>query len=128
MPRLRDCGRRRLAGCDANGQGFFGKAALFKHIPVYYPDQVDVVGGAVGAIGGLGGFVLPLAFGLMNDLSDVWTSCFMLLFAIAAVNLLWMHFAIRRQERAAAPELVDFRFLPELRATSELGKQPYGRA
>ena len=88
MPRLRDCGRRRLAGCDANGQGFFGKAALFKHIPVYYPDQVDVVGGAVGAIGGLGGFVLPLAFGLMNDLSDVWTSCFMLLFAIAAVNLL----------------------------------------
>jgi hypothetical protein len=49
----------------------------------------------------------------------------MLLFAIAAVNLLWMHFAIRRQERAAAPELVDFRFLPELRATSELGgKQP----
>jgi NNP family nitrate/nitrite transporter-like MFS transporter len=46
------------------------------------------VGGAVGAIGGLGGFVLPLAFGLMNDLSDVWTSCFMLLFAIAAVNLL----------------------------------------
>ena len=125
MPRLRDCGRRRLAGCDANGQGFFGKAALFKHIPVYYPDQVDVVGGAVGAIGGLGGFVLPLAFGLMNDLSDVWTSCFMLLFAIAAVNLLWTHFAIRRQERAAAPELVDFRFLPELRATSELGgKQP----
>ena len=87
---------------------------LFKHIPVYYPDQVDVVGGAVGAIGGLGGFVLPLAFGLMNDLSDVWTSCFMLLFAIAAVNLLWMHFAIRRQERAAGPELVDFRFLPEI--------------
>ena len=46
------------------------------------------MGGAVGAIGGLDGFVLPLAFGLMNDLSDVWTSCFMLLFAIAAVNLL----------------------------------------
>lgn len=83
------------------------------------------MGGAVGAIGGLDGFVLPLALGLMNDLSDVWTSCFMLLFAIAAVNLLWMHFAIRRQERAPAPELVDFRFLPELRATSELGgKQP----
>jgi MFS transporter, NNP family, nitrate/nitrite transporter len=38
------------------------------------------VGGAVGAIGGLGGFLLPLAFGLMNDIADVWTSCFMLLF------------------------------------------------
>ena len=100
--------------------GFFmalGKAAVFKHIPVYYPDQVGVVGGAVGAIGGLGGFVLPLTFGLMTDLADVWTSCFMLLFGIASVNLFWMHFAIRRQERAAAPEIADFRFLPELQPT-----------
>ena len=108
--------------------GFFmalGKAAVFKHIPVYYPDQVGVVGGAVGAIGGLGGFVLPLAFGLMTDFADVWTSCFMLLFGIASVNLVWMHFAIRRQERAVAPEIADFRFLPELQPTSELGgKQP----
>jgi NNP family nitrate/nitrite transporter-like MFS transporter len=102
-----------------------GKAAVFKHIPVYYPDQVGVVGGAVGAIGGLGGFVLPLAFGLMNDCTDVWTSCFMLLFGIASVNLLWMHFAIRRQERAVAPEIADYRFLPELQPTSELdGNQP----
>ena len=108
--------------------GFFmalGKAAVFKHIPVYYPDQVGVVGGAVGAIGGLGGFVLPLTFGLMTDLADVWTSCFMLLFGIASVNLFWMHFAIRRQEWAAAPEIADFRFLPELQPTSELSeKQP----
>ena len=101
-----------------------GKAAVFKHIPVYFPDRVGVVGGAVGAIGGLGGFVLPLAFGLMNDFADVWTSCFMLLFGIASVNLVWMHFAIRRQERAAAPEIADFRFLPDLQSTSELsGKQ-----
>ena len=108
-------------------QGFFmalGKAAVFKHIPVYFPDQVGVVGGAVGAIGGLGGFVLPLAFGVMNDLAGVWTSCFMLLFAIASVNLLWMHFAIRRQERAAAPEIADFRFLPELQPSlQEAGRE-----
>ena len=102
-----------------------GKAAVFKQIPFYYSDQVDVVGGAVGAIGGLGAFVLPLAFGLMNDVADVWTSCFMLLFGIASVNLLWMHFAIRRQERAAVPEIADFRFLPALQPSSELGrKQP----
>ena len=72
-------------------QGLFmalGKAAVFKHIPAYYPDQVGVVGGAVGAIGGLGGFVLPLAFGVMNDLADIWTSCFMLLFGLASVTLL----------------------------------------
>ena len=64
--------------------GFFmslGKAAVYKHIPVYYPDHVGAVGGLVGMIGGLGGFVLPIAFGVMNDLTGVWTSCFMLLFA-----------------------------------------------
>ncbi|MCB1404032.1 MAG: MFS transporter, partial [Rhodobacteraceae bacterium] len=46
--------------------GFFmslGKAAVYKHIPVYYPEHVGAVGGLVGMIGGLGGFVLPIIFG-----------------------------------------------------------------
>jgi NNP family nitrate/nitrite transporter-like MFS transporter len=82
--------------------GFFmslGKAAVYKHIPVYYPDNVGSVGGLVGMIGGLGGFVLPIAFGVMNDLTGIWTSCFMLLFLIAGVSLVWMHLAIRRMEQ-----------------------------
>ena len=84
--------------------GFFmslGKAAVYKHIPVYYPDNVGSVGGLVGMIGGLGGFVLPIAFGALNDLTGIWTSCFMLLFLIAAGSLVWMHFAIQRMEREA---------------------------
>ena len=64
-----------------------GKAAVFKHIPVYYPKDVGAVGGLVGMIGGLGGFVLPIAFGVLNDLTGIWTSCFMLLFAIAVGSL-----------------------------------------
>ena len=79
--------------------GFFmslGKAAVYKHIPVYYPDNVGSVGGLVGMIGGLGGFVLPIAFGVLNDLTGIWTSCFMLLFLVAGGSLIWMHFAIRR--------------------------------
>lgn len=79
--------------------GFFmslGKAAVYKHIPVYYPQSVGAVGGLVGMIGGLGGFVLPILFGLLNELTGVWTSCFMLLFALVVVSLVWMHLAIRR--------------------------------
>ncbi len=79
-----------------------GSAAVFRHIPVYYPNHVGPVGGAVGMIGGLGGFVLPIAFGALNDLTGVWTSCFTLLFLIAAANLMWMHAAILRIDRAAA--------------------------
>ncbi|MBX3524370.1 MAG: MFS transporter, partial [Xanthobacteraceae bacterium] len=87
--------------------GFFmslGKAAVFKHIPVYYPNNVGAVGGLVGMIGGLGGFVLPIAFGVLNDLTGIWTSCFMLLFVIASGSLIWMHFAIRNMESSVAAE------------------------
>jgi NNP family nitrate/nitrite transporter-like MFS transporter len=90
--------------------GFFmslGKAAVFKHIPVYYPKDVGAVGGLVGMIGGLGGFVLPIAFGMMNDLTGIWTSCFMLLFLVVSASLVWMHFAIRQMERDAAGKALD---------------------
>ncbi|GFO82528.1 MFS transporter [Methyloceanibacter sp.] len=90
--------------------GFFmslGKAAVYKYIPIYYSDHVGAVGGLVGMIGGLGGFVLPIAFGVMADLTNIWTSCFMLLFLIVAVSLGWMMFSIRQMEHRAAGEVLD---------------------
>ncbi len=101
--------------------GFFmslGKAAVYKHIPVYYPGRVGSVGGVVGLIGGMGGFVLPIAFGAMNDLVGVWTSCFMLMFLVATVSLVWMHAAIRQMEHATHPALRESRDLPEAGALS----------
>ena len=97
--------------------GFFmamGKAAIYKHIPVYYPDNVGSVAGIVGLIGGLGGFFLPICFGILNDLTNVWTSCFMLLFVLVSTALTWMHFAIRRMERKKHPSLREPAYLPEL--------------
>ena len=95
--------------------GFFmalGKAAVYKHIPVYYPQNVGAVGGLVGMIGGLGGFVLPVAFGALFDLTGLWTSCFMLLFLLVAVSLAWMHFSIRHMEQEAVAGAL--RTLPQL--------------
>jgi MFS transporter, NNP family, nitrate/nitrite transporter len=98
--------------------GFFmslGKAAVYKHIPVYYPDNVGAVGGLVGMIGGLGGFVLPIAFGVLLDLTGVYTSSFALLFVIVAISLTWMHLSIRAMERSAQGEALDrLPALPEL--------------
>ena len=98
--------------------GFFmalGKAAVYKHIPVYYPNHVGAVGGLVGMIGGLGGFLLPILFGVLLDLTGLWTSCFMALFVIVAVSLIWMHFTIRQMERAAAgPVLAALPPFPEM--------------
>lgn len=103
--------------------GFFmslGMAAVFKHIPVYYPQNVGAVGGVVGMVGGLGGFILPIAFGLLNDLTGIWTSTFMLLFAISSLALIWMHVAVRAMEREVfAPELKTLPELPEMREVHE---------
>jgi NNP family nitrate/nitrite transporter-like MFS transporter len=76
-----------------------GKAAVYKHIPTYYPKSVGAVGGLVGMIGGLGGFILPIAFGALNELTGMWTSCFMLLFMVVSACFLWMQITIRRMAR-----------------------------
>ena len=101
--------------------GFFmslGKAAVYKHIPVYYPDQVGTVGGMVGMVGGLGGFLLPILFGVLNDLTDIWQSCFMVLFMLTTTALVWMHVSIRRMESQAMGKALDT--LPELPEMQEI--------
>ncbi len=82
-----------------------GKAAVFKHIPVYFPNNVGAVGGLVGMIGGLGGFILPISFGILLDLTHVWSVVFMLMFAIVALSTIWMHVAINKMDRERHPEL-----------------------
>ncbi|HFD12930.1 MAG TPA: NarK/NasA family nitrate transporter [Crenotrichaceae bacterium] len=97
--------------------GFFmslGKAAVYKHIPVYYPGHVGSVGGLVGMIGGLGGFVLPICFGFMNDLIGVWTSCFMLLFTIVMISLIWMHTVVTLADKRLHPDMQGPQSLPEM--------------
>ncbi|EPE97250.1 MFS transporter [Rhizobium grahamii] len=76
-----------------------GKAAVYKHIPAYYPESVGAVGGIVGMMGGLGGFILPIAFGFLKDMTGLWSSCFMLLFAIVVISLVWMHLSVKRLDR-----------------------------
>src|SRR5215468_1261662 len=101
--------------------GFFmslGMAAVYKHIPLYYPNHVGSVGGVVGLVGGLGGFVLPILFGLLNDLTGVWQSCFMALFAISGLALVWMHLAIRTMEKGVYGE--ELKKLPELPEMQEI--------
>ena len=92
-----------------------GKAAIYEHIAVYYPDHVDAVGGIVGTAGGLGGFLLPLTFGMLNDVIGIWSSCFMLLFVVVIITLLWMHLAIQHREMKILHGLAAIRqYFPEL--------------
>jgi NNP family nitrate/nitrite transporter-like MFS transporter len=83
-----------------------GKAAVYKHIPDYFPDQVGVVGGMVGVLGGLGGFVCPVAFGYLLRETGLWTTCWMFFFVVAAGCMLWMHLVVRRIMKKQAPEML----------------------
>ena len=69
-----------------------GKASVFKYISDDYPKNIGVVSGVVGLAGGLGGFILPIMFGALVDLTGVRSSAFMLMFGIVWVSLMWMYF------------------------------------
>jgi len=83
-----------------------GKAAVYKHIPDYFPHDVGVVGGIVGVLGGLGGFICPVIFGYLLRATGLWTTCWMFFFVLVAVCLVWMHLVIRRMMHEEAPKLM----------------------
>ncbi len=86
----------------------FGKASVFKYIADEYPKNLGVVSGVVGMVGGLGGFVLPIMFGALVDLTGVRSSAFMLLYGVVWVSLILAYFTEMRRSDAMhphAPEL-----------------------
>jgi NNP family nitrate/nitrite transporter-like MFS transporter len=83
-----------------------GKASVFKYIADDYPHNIGVVSGIVGLAGGLGGFLLPIMFGALVDITGVRSSCFMLMYGIVFVSLIWMYWTeVRRHEVMRQPEL-----------------------
>src|SRR5574337_1005095 len=75
----------------------FGKASVFKYISDEYGANIGVISGVVGLAGGLGGFVLPILFGLLVDLTGIRSSAFMLLYGVVWVSLIWIYFTeVRR--------------------------------
>jgi NNP family nitrate/nitrite transporter-like MFS transporter len=85
-----------------------GMAAVYKHIPEYFPTEVGVVGGLVGVLGGLGGFVLPIVFGSLLGSTGIWTTCWLFLAGLALACAVWMHMVVlkihRVHEKAEAAE------------------------
>ena len=79
-----------------------GKAAVYKHIPDYFPEQVGVVGGMVGVLGGLGGFFCPIIFGYLLEWTGLWTSAWMFMLVLSIICLSWMHLTVMKLSRLPA--------------------------
>jgi NNP family nitrate/nitrite transporter-like MFS transporter len=73
-----------------------GKAAVYKHIPEYFPTEVGVVGGMVGMIGGLGGFFGPIIFSYLLTATGIWSSSWIFILLFSAICLIWMHFTVTK--------------------------------
>jgi NNP family nitrate/nitrite transporter-like MFS transporter len=90
-----------LLGCAMG----VGKAAVFKHIPEYFPDNVGAVGGLVGMLGGLGGFFLPPLFAYTKAWSGFPSSTFFVLFVLTLACAAWMHWTVVHMLHTQSPEL-----------------------
>ena len=90
-----------LIGCAMG----VGKAAVYKHIPEYFPKDVGAVGGLVGSLGALGGVFLPPMFAFAERWTGMPQSTFMVLFLVTAIAAIWMQWTIHRMLHAAAPAL-----------------------
>lgn len=90
-----------IVGCAMG----IGKAAVFKHIPEYFPKDVGAVGGLVGTLGALGGFLLPPLFVSVKEWTGLPQSTFIVLFLLTLVASVWMHVTILRMLHRASPEI-----------------------
>ena len=86
----------------------FGKASVFKYIADEYPHNIGVVSGIVGLAGGLGGFVLPVVFGALLDLTGIRSSAFMFMYGVVWVSLIWMYWTEVRRAEVIGPHAAAF--------------------
>lgn len=88
-----------------------GKASVYKYVPSYFPKDVGAVGGLVGMLGALGGFVLPKLFGVLGRATGVPQAAFIALLAITLGSLVWLHLVVMRLK--AAEKVVEPEAVPE---------------
>ena len=86
----------------------FGKASVFKYISDEYPQNIGTVSGIVGLAGGMGGFVLPIMFGALMDVTGIRSSAFMLMYGVVWVSLIWMYWTEVRRTEVMGPKATEF--------------------
>ncbi|WP_418262375.1 MFS transporter [Flavobacterium faecale] len=82
-----------------------GKAAVYKHIPEYFPTEIGVVGGMVGLLGGLGGFFGPIIFSYLLTTTGIWSSSWIFILLFSAICLIWMHITITNMMNEKQPAM-----------------------
>lgn len=85
-----------------------GTAAVFAYVPQYYPNDVGSVGGLVGTIGAVGGFILPLIFAWVVNTTGRPENIFIVLLGLAFYAAMFLAFAIGSSLRAPTDPLHEY--------------------
>jgi len=75
-----------------------GTSSVYRLISKYYPSNLHGISCLVSSIGVSGGFVMLVLYGFLLDLTAIPSSCFILLYIVLGSCMIWMYYAIKRDE------------------------------
>jgi NNP family nitrate/nitrite transporter-like MFS transporter len=74
-----------------------GNGATFQLVPQRFRDEIGTATGIIGAVGGLGGFLLPMLLGIMKQTTTSFAPAFILLAALAGGAAAWLQILAMRE-------------------------------
>ena len=80
----------------------FGNGVIFQIVSEWFPTDIGLASGLVGAAGGIGGFFVPIGFGLLREGTGTFVPGFFGLAMVSAVAAMTVSSALRWRPRAVA--------------------------
>jgi NNP family nitrate/nitrite transporter-like MFS transporter len=75
-----------------------GNGATFQLVPQRFRDEIGTATGIIGAVGGLGGFLLPMLLGIMKQTTSSFAPAFVMLAIVAGVAAAWLQVLSLREQ------------------------------
>jgi NNP family nitrate/nitrite transporter-like MFS transporter len=80
----------------------FGNGVIFQVVSEWYPKDIGLASGLVGAAGGIGGFLVPIGFGLLRESTGTFVFGFIGLAVVSTAAAMTVSPALRWRPRAIA--------------------------
>jgi NNP family nitrate/nitrite transporter-like MFS transporter len=80
----------------------FGNGVIFQIVSEWFPKDIGLASGLVGAAGGIGGFFVPIGFGLLREGTGTFVPGFLGLALVSAAAAMTVSSALRWRPRVVA--------------------------
>jgi NNP family nitrate/nitrite transporter-like MFS transporter len=79
-----------------------GNGSIFQLVPLRFPREIGIATGVVGAVGGIGGFLLPNLLGVTKQITNSFSAAFIVLAALAVTAILLLQVATGKRLQGLA--------------------------